>query len=178
MEHIIKKLCLSAAELEPTSRQSLGITNGLDRITAFHGIPSSHINFIYALFLDDRGAKVKLRAHLLSKCKLAGEHKRYSLNVVLGAIKAFESNDYRVVDCYKCKTKGCDRCGGTGRTSKKPKEYEICNVERSTWYNKSMTDVRASYQHLYELLAQMQLSIQAHVAENEHRHTKIEQTEH
>jgi hypothetical protein len=174
MEHIIKKLCLSAAELEPTSRQSLGITNGLDRITAFHGIPSSHINFIYAIFLDDRPARVKLRAHLLSKCQLVGEHKKYSLKVVLGAIKAFESNDYRVVDCYKCKAKGCDRCGGTGRTSKKPKEYEICNVERSTWYNHSMTDVRDSYKNLYDILSRMEITIQDKVSENEHRHTKME----
>lgn len=174
MEHIIKKLCLSAADIEHTSTQSLGITKGLDRITAFRGIPSSHINFIYAIFLDDRSARVKLRAYLLSKSNLVGEHKKYSLKVVLGAMKAYESNDYRVVECYKCKAKGCDRCGGTGRTSKKPKEHEICNIERSTWYNKSMANVRESYKHLYDTLSRMELTIQDKVEENEQRYAKNE----
>ena len=167
MEHIIKKLALSASEFDSMSTGSLGTTKGLDRLTAFKGIPSSAINFIYAIYLEDRLARIKLKAHLNSKCTLSDKNKHYTLNIVNGAIKAYETNSYRVVECYKCKSKGCSRCGNTGRTSKKPKEYEICNISRSTWHNHNLREVRAMYARLYDVLHNIEIDIKFAVDSNQ-----------
>ena len=161
MQNIIEKLTAKTSNTDFTTGQSLAINRGLAKLTDLHFLSQLQINFIFAMYLDERNALIRLRSHLISQARLNESHKKYLLKIVNGALTAYLSNSYRVVCCYKCKGRGndCPRCEGTGNTSKKPKEYELCGISRGTWLNRGFAPVRKEYDRLYDVLHQIYTEI-------------------
>jgi|GEM_PF-2993700 len=154
MQNLIEKLTTKTSNVNFTTGNSLAINRGLAKLTDLHNLTQAQINFVFAMYLDEHIAYIRLKAHLVSTSKLEGLHQKHVQKIVNGALTAYKLNSYRVVCCYKCKGSGkdCQRCAGTGKTSKKPKEYELCHFNRSTWLNKSFTPVRTEYDRLYDVL--------------------------
>lgn len=156
MQSIIEKIATKAIGLDFTTSGNGRNNEGLAKIADLKGLSSLHINLIMGTYLDDIRCLNDLRGYLLSRLD---ENSDNALNAVKGSLIAYQTNAYRVVMCYKCQGKGCDRCGGTGKTSKKPKAHELCGVNRNTWHNKSFKKYREIYNSTYDHLIKLEAEI-------------------
>jgi hypothetical protein len=169
MQSLIQKITTKAASLDFTT-SGIGTNNkGLDKLTELKGLTLNDMNFIYAMYLDDAKALVLFRAFML---KWANEQglcsETNALKVTKGALLAYKINAYRIVECYKCKGKGCERCGNTGKTSKKPRAHELCGMNRNTWYNKNNAPVRELFDKVGDKLSQIESEINSIYNKNKH----------
>lgn len=168
MQDIIELLSLKTTNTEFSTFGVGKIPTGLDKLSALKGLGRIQIHFLYAMFLDERASLIALRAYLsaVPELQLPSDLKHHQLKIINGAIKAMHSNGYREVMCYKCKGKGCERCGHTGKTAKKPKEYQLCNFERTAWYNKKNSAVREMYLTIVDHLYQIQSDVARAIRKN------------
>ena len=168
MQDIIELLTLRTSQMEfttfgvgksPTGLDKLGILNGLSRI---------QLHYLFAIFLHERASLITLRAHLSSvpELQLPEGLKHHQLKVINGALRALTDNGYREVMCYKCKGKGCEHCCHTGKNTKKPKEYQLCNFPRGTWYNKNNRPVREMYEQILDYLFKIQSDVSRQINKN------------
>ena len=163
MERLLGRLSVGSTDLSAVLGASDGTTKGLDKILAIAGLKPHHTNVLYGCYLDHRLALIKLKGHLLLEFKpsITGQCQRYALQLVNGAVTALKNNAYKSVDCYKCGGDGlvneltCARCSGIGKTSQKPKEYQLCNVSRSLWYKKESLAMRDLYVSMVSHLLQL-----------------------
>tara|TARA_R110002153_G_scaffold17854_3_gene62254 strand:+ start:12032 stop:12565 length:534 start_codon:yes stop_codon:yes gene_type:complete len=165
MQSVIELLSVKTSKLDTNSRSTSSDTPSLDKLGILSHLSQVQIYYLFAVYIEERRSLLMLRAHLITKFKLPTELMAYQLKVVNGALYACSSNAYRIVDCYKCKASGnkddvrCKRCGGTGKTSKRPKVHEICNVDRNAWYTKNNALVREMYETIVDYLQQMDIEI-------------------
>jgi hypothetical protein len=165
MQSVIELLSIKSSKLDTNSRSTKGGSPSLDKLSILSHLSRVHIHYLFAVYLEERKSLLMLRAHLVTKFKLPTELMAYQLQVVNGALYACTTNAYRTVDCYKCKSTGkingetCERCGGTGKTSKKPKVHEVCNVDRNAWYSRNNALVREMYESIVDYLQQMDIEI-------------------
>jgi hypothetical protein len=169
MQNIIEMLSTKVVGLEFTGSGKYRKSNGLDKLTAITGLSSPQISLIFSVFLDSPKDIHEMNVHLKERYLCLNESKKTKNNInkaVIGAFIAFKTNAYRVVECYKCKGKGCNRCGNTGKTSKKPKSYELCGFPRGTWNNKSFDRIREAYNETYDYLIKLENEINQTVSQN------------
>jgi hypothetical protein len=165
MQSVIELLSVKSSKLDTNSRSTSSDNPSLDKLSILSHLSQVHIYYLFAVYIEERKSLLMLRAHLITKFKLPRELLQHQLKVVNGALYACSTNAYRIVDCYKCKASGikddagCKRCGGTGKTSKRPKVYEICNVDRNAWYGKNYALVREMYESIVDYLQQMDIEI-------------------
>lgn len=161
MQDLIQSLSLKTTQTEFSTSGFGKRPAGLDKLSHLKHFNRVEIHFLYAMYLDERHSMLNLRAHLAGRAELQlpDELRHHQLKIINGALRAFHSNGYREVMCYKCKGKGCERCANTGKTAKKPKEYQVCNFDRSTWYNKNNALVREKYSAIVDYLFQISSDI-------------------
>lgn len=175
MENILSKLSTGSTDLSAVLGGSSGKNKGLDKILAIAGLKRQHSNILFGCYLGQRLALVKLKGHLLLQFKprFNGKCQKYALQLVSGAVTALKDNAYKSVDCYKCGGDGlhkeltCARCAGTGKTSQKPKEYQLCSLSRSLWYKKESQEIRDLYSDLVSYLLQLDHELKQVIAKNE-----------
>ncbi|MBO9492086.1 hypothetical protein J7384_17120 [Endozoicomonas sp. G2_1] len=176
MEKLLTKLATGSAKLEATG-SSTSTKASLDKVLNIKGISITHNNYLYAIYLDDRIATIKLKGHLLivSNDWLEQHDDKQRLKLINGAIEALKTNAYQSVDCYKCNGSGrvnesesdCDRCKGIGSVAKKPKAYQLCGFHRSYWYRKDNTQLREVFDRLVNKLFKLDNEVRAAIAKNE-----------
>lgn len=152
MESLIKQLQTKATNFNSISGCSGGKPLGLDKLANAEGLTQFQFNFLLAFYLNDKNSLIRMKSRLISMIDIEENKKEYIIKVVFGVIKAYSTNAFRIVDCYKCKTKGCERCGNTGKTAKKPKAYELCGINRNTWNNPRFSVIRNEFDRLYSYL--------------------------
>lgn len=173
MEKLIKKI--SAGHSNEQFFGSNGLNkSGLDVLYELKGIEPLLIDYLFAIYIGNNNAKARMLATLLIKAiDMIDESKsHYGLKIASGALECVINNEYRAVDCYKCNATGiykgeqCPKCNGIGKTSRKPKEYQLCNINRNTWWKKEHRDLRLTFDELVNYLFSLDGELRSAIGEN------------
>jgi len=149
MEKLLTSIAAKTSKLDDTSTGT-GEKTAIDMLLALKSIDDRHMDHLFGVYLDNMAAQDRTIAAMYLKfnSSLPGKLQAHVLQLVNGALTSLINNEYQAVDCYKCRATGsikgesCKRCSGTGKTARKPKEYQLCGIERQYWYrNKPLIDV-------------------------------------
>lgn len=166
MQHLIELLATKTVNAELSNFSVGGKPKGLSKITELAHLSRIHTSFLFAIFLNEHISKITLKAHLVARYKQGNKDDEKLLKIVCGAITALQKNEYRFVICYKCGGAGCDKCDQTGKRRRKVKEYELCNMPKSTWYSKTNASVREIFNEMVDYLLFLQAEIELITAQN------------